>query len=279
MSVRCVVAVSALSLSLLGCGGTRALGDSVTEETDPVGSTPSLGLTESQRTWQAACRAGADAAAPSPIRLKGSVASFPDGATLPKATVCATVAGDGSDPTCVLTDPQGGYELSIPSCSIVRLTHSLNEYLSANELFQVPRATSSGQTIEGGAFLFSRSYVASFEHGTGTALDPNKAHVATFSLHGAQFSKVVGATLDVRPSSGQKFYLGSDYVPSASLTATSTTGIGGVFNVDPGSLEVEFHPPPHIGTCTSAAYPGASQNTGVAEGLPGSVAMLLFYCD
>lgn len=95
------------------------------------------------------------------------------------------------------------------------------------------------------------------------AIDPAGSHVLFGVTLGSGLIDLLSGT-EVRAvvPSGTAFMLDAFHEPTTELTATGTTGLGGIFNVDPGELELEFVHPRF--TCTRQdwipGWPGETPN-------------------
>lgn len=91
--------------------------------------------------------------------------------------------------------------------------------------------------------LMSDMIVNTMTNKVDTEQVPGRGHAMFILWSGPDydtFERVEGISLTVSPAGGERFYQASGGMPDPALTATSSSGAGGAFNLEPGDYTMTF---------------------------------------
>jgi hypothetical protein len=208
------------------------------------------------------------------VTLHGFAVNWPAQTGLANVTVCSQPADGSVPPNCSMTGSDGNIDLTVPPCENVRVTYAFDGYLKVNQLDTVDIAD-----LHIGTRMLTTTQVEHLAAAVGATYDPTKALpiVTTFDAAHHPLADVSIAS-EAGDGKGTSWYLSASGVPMTSLTATSSFGIMGYFNVDPGTRQVTATAAGK--TCVPfASMAGDVANSAVLEALPGSIAEAVFTCN
>lgn len=173
--------------------------------------------------------------------------------------VCAP---DLTDLACVVSDEEGTWKLpGLPPDGDVLLTAQLDG--AVDTVF--PQHTSMAW-YDWYKVMVPRTIMETNASNLGMALNPDKGHILFIAweglnLDGVDTPRVGGVTVQVGSGAGRVFYANLFGLASASETATTGNGSGGVLDLAPGVYELEVSSP--AGLCTEQMFHWAQVRPGV----------------
>ncbi|MDP2311610.1 MAG: hypothetical protein Q8P41_01795 [Pseudomonadota bacterium] len=139
---------------------------------------------------------------------------------------------------CVTSAPDGDFLLEpLPEDADVIVTMEKADHLRTAYLHHTSRTQEWQKT------LMPAALVDSMANRVDTEFDPASGHVMFILWAGPDyttFERVAGVTFAIDAGGAEPFYQGAGGLPDPELDATSTTGSGGAFNLDPGTYTVTF---------------------------------------
>jgi hypothetical protein len=214
------------------------------------------------------------------ITVSGVVTAAGTQAPLAGATVCQYYPAI-SPPSCVTTDADGNYALTLPANANTGVTTVASGYFPEIEIGTTPDASAVVNTG-----LLSNDLANVYASAVGGTFDPSKGQLIAQMLGPNAFVPDAGGpaglpngTIALSPASGAgPFYSGQSGLPNSSLTSTTTSGQAGFLNVDPGQPVVSIVP--EAGTCTPIlAWPGSAPNTVTALVAAGYLTRISVVCQ
>jgi hypothetical protein len=169
------------------------------------------------------------------VSISGSVAAQDTGAPLADVEVCV----HDTQLQCAGTGPDGSYALdAVPGNAPIAIRYTVDDYVPLLWMFD-----SSVGGLSWDVELVAKADLAAVATEAGTSQDPSKGVVIFRATDGAG-SGLAGVTAKMSPATGEgPIYLDADELADASLTATSTAGLGLILNVDKGKIDTVFTAP------------------------------------
>ena len=148
------------------------------------------------------------------------------------------VCARGIDVDCVTTEGDGDFLLDhLPEQTDIIVTMSKDGHLPTAYHHH------TGIDQEWRKTLMTSGLVDSMTNRVDTEQRPGKGHAMFILWNGPDyddFDRVEGVSFDVVGGGGERFYQGGLGLPDTDLDATSGSGSGGAFNLEPGSYELTF---------------------------------------
>jgi len=142
------------------------------------------------------------------------------------------------DVPCVTTEKDGDFLLDhLPEDEDIVVVMKRDGYLTTAYHHNTSLAQEWRKT------LMSDSIINTMTSRAETEQKPGKGHAMFIVWSGPdydEFDRVEGISVTIRPSQGEKFYQAGGGFPDPELKATSNSGGGGVFNLEPGDYELTF---------------------------------------
>jgi hypothetical protein len=164
------------------------------------------------------------------------------GAGLGDVTVCVH---EHDELPCAVTEGDGEFLLEgLPVDTDVIVTMEREDNLPTAFLHNTALTEAWDKT------LMPSSLVDSMANRVDTTLDPELGHTLfiVWSEASYQSDRVEGVSFAIAPDAGISYYQGSGAFPDPDATATTSSGAGGAFNVQPGDYAITLDDP--RGDCT-----------------------------
>ncbi len=190
------------------------------------------------------------------IRMYGVTTEDGSGQVLADYEICLVVPK--ADPLrCVKSAADGSYTLWVPPNTRIANSFRKEDYFP--EIGMSVTETSDLLVNFGGLPASRAPILAAF---VGATIDPTKGQLV-FSVFGPNAfvpdggaPGSPGVTIALSPRSGLgPYYTDSGGIPDKMRTTTSTSGLGAILNVDPGSITATFTPPTGVACQMFAGWP------------------------